>query len=224
VIELLGIEKIYGSLRRHVLKGINLQIAAGEHVAITGGSGVGKSSLMNIIGCLDTPTAGHYRLDGEELTGRPDTYLSAVRNRRIGFVFQLFHLLPRLSVFENVLLPVMYSDRSLDDARARAAELLARVGLGDRLADHPNILSGGQQQRVAIVRALINEPALVLADEPTGNLDPAAAGGILDLFDTLVRSGQTVILVTHDPAVAARAGRVLQLEDGKIVSDTRRPG
>jgi putative ABC transport system ATP-binding protein len=222
MIELERIEKIYGSPGRHVLKGIDLQISTGEHVAITGGSGAGKSTLMNIIGCLDTPTAGHYRLDGEELTGRPDGYLSAVRNRRIGFVFQLFHLLPRLSVMENVLLPVMYSDRSIPEAEAHASELLERVGLGDRRSDHPNILSGGQQQRVAIVRALINQPALVLADEPTGNLDPAAAAGILDLFDTLVSSGQTVVLVTHDPTVAARAGRTLQLEDGRIVSDTRR--
>ncbi|MEA2339914.1 MAG: putative transport system ATP-binding protein [Thermoanaerobaculia bacterium] len=222
MIELEGIEKVYTSPPRTVLKGIDVRIESGEHVAIIGGSGAGKSTLMNILGCLDTPTAGRYRLDGEELTGRSDAERSTVRNRRIGFVFQLFHLLPRLTVMENVLLPVMYSDSSLEEAEARAMELLGKVSMADRASDRPNVLSGGQQQRVAIVRALINEPALVLADEPTGNLDGAAAAGVLDLFDTLVSGGQTLALVTHDPSVAARAARVLEIADGQIVSDRRR--
>ena len=222
MIELEGIEKVYSSPPRSVLKGIDLRIESGEHVAITGGSGAGKSTLMNIIGCLDTPTAGHYRLDGEELTGRSDAQRSEVRNRRIGFVFQLFHLLPRLTVMENVLLPVMYSDSSLKEAEVRALDLLEKVGMADRASDRPNILSGGQQQRVAIVRALMNEPALVLADEPTGNLDGTAAAGVLDLFDTLVGGGQTLVLVTHDLSVAARAARVLEIADGQIKADTRR--
>ncbi len=223
MIELEGIEKVYDSPARRVLQRIDVRIESGEHVAITGGSGAGKSTLMNIIGCLDRPTAGQYRLDGEELASRSDSYRSGVRNRRIGFVFQLFHLLPRLTVMENVLLPVMYSNTSLRDAETRARGLLARVGLADRAADRPNILSGGQQQRVAIVRALINEPALILADEPTGNLDGAAAAGVLELFDTLVGGGQTLVLVTHDPSVAARASRVLEIAAGEIVNDTRRP-
>lgn len=221
MIDLEGIEKTYPIAGRRVLQGIDLRIDSGEHVAITGGSGTGKSTLMNIIGCLDTPTSGCYRLDGEELTGRSDSYRSAVRNRRIGFVFQLFHLLPRLTVLENVLLPVLYSDSPLDEAEARAFTLLERVGLGDRARDLPSILSGGQQQRVAIVRALINQPALVLADEPTGNLDGAAAADILELFDALVERGQTLVLVTHDLSVAARARRVLELADGKVVADRR---
>lgn len=221
MIELEGIGKTYPSPARSVLQGIELRIESGEHVAITGASGTGKSTLMNIIGCLDTPTTGRYRLDGDEVTGRSDSYRSEVRNRRVGFVFQLFHLLPRLTVLENVLLPVLYSDLPLSEAETRARALLERVGLGDRASDRPNILSGGQQQRVAIVRALINQPALVLADEPTGNLDGAAAADILDLFDTLVGGGQTLILVTHDLSVAARARRVLELSDGKIVADRR---
>jgi putative ABC transport system ATP-binding protein len=221
LIELDGIEKVYTAPPRRVLDRIDLRIESGEHIAITGGSGAGKSTLLNILGCLDRPTAGQYRLDGEELAGRSDSYRSTVRNRRIGFVFQLFHLLPRLTVMENVLLAAMYSDGSLRDAEARARTLLEKVGLADRASDFPNILSGGQQQRVAIVRALINEPALILADEPTGNLDTAAAAGVLELFDTLVGGGQTLVLVTHDPSVAARAGRILELADGHIASDTR---
>ncbi len=221
MIQLQKIEKTYqaGGVETPVLRGIDLTIEQGEYVALMGPSGTGKSTLMNVLGLLDSASGGRYLFDGEDVTDLGDRALSRLRNQRIGFVFQLFHLLPRISALDNVLLPLLYSPHYPKDAKERGKGLLEQVGLGDRVKYKPYALSGGQQQRVAIARALINEPALILADEPTGNLDQKAGAEILDLFDQLHAQGRTLILVTHDPAVAARAKRIVALRDGTVESD-----
>ena len=202
------------------LDGVNLGIGAGEFVALTGPSGSGKSTLLNVLGCLDRPDAGSYRLDGIEVKSLDDTAASVVRNRRIGFVFQSFHLLPRLTVLENVLLPLRFSDEPDPETPDRARELLRRVGLGERLDHRPGQLSGGQMQRAAIARALVMKPALLLADEPTGNLDSRSAQEVLGLIGEVHRDGQTVVMVTHDNEVAANAPRQVRLRDGRIEHDS----
>ena len=202
------------------LDGVDLAIRAGEYVTLTGPSGSGKSTLLNVLGCLDRPDSGSYRLDGIEVRTLDDTAASRVRNRRIGFVFQSFHLLPRLPVLENVLLPMRFSEHPDEQAPRRAQTLLARVGLGDRMGHRPGELSGGQMQRAAIARALVLKPALLLADEPTGNLDSRSAKDVLALIDEVHQEGQTVVMVTHDNDVAAHAPRQVRLRDGKIEHDT----
>jgi putative ABC transport system ATP-binding protein len=206
----------------HALRGVSLEIRRNEYVAIMGPSGSGKSTLMNLIGCLDTPTTGEYWLNGQEVSRMPDDALARVRNREIGFVFQTFNLLPRASALANVELPLVYAGTGARQRRERAETALTRVGLGDRMDHRPNELSGGQRQRVAIARALVNEPAILLADEPTGNLDSTTSEEIMRVFQTLHGQGQTIIMVTHEADIAAHAGRVVVLRDGRIASDTRR--
>ena len=222
MIHLQQVERRYAMSGQSVpaLAGVDLHIGAGEFVAITGASGSGKSTLMNILGCLDRPCAGRYELEGVDVATLDDEATSRIRNRRIGFVFQSFHLLPRLSVRENVLLPRRYDDRDDPAAAARAEQLLRRVGLGERMEHRPNQLSGGQMQRAAVARALLMQPALLLADEPTGNLDSRSARDVLALFDELHAGGQTVVLVTHDHDVAAHAPRQIRLRDGRIEHDS----
>lgn len=221
VIDLKQVTKVYqmGEEFVHALDGVTLTIEHGEFAAIIGPSGSGKSTLMNIIGCLDRPTSGFFRLDGQEVSGLDDEQLAATRNRKIGFVFQNFLLLPRMSALFNVALPLVYAGVDSTLRLARAQENLAKVGLAERKSHHPNELSGGQRQRVAIARALINEPPILIADEPTGNLDTKASSEIMDIFCRLNRQGRTIIMVTHEPDIAAYAGRVIQVRDGKIVSD-----
>ena len=202
------------------LDDVDLDIDEGDFVAVMGPSGSGKSTLMNILGCLDTPDEGSYRLLGEEISRLDDTALSKIRNGRIGFVFQSFHLLPRLTALENVLLPLRYSDADPAATRARGLELMARLGLDDRMHHRPNQLSGGQRQRVAIARSLINAPPLLLADEPTGNLDSKTSAEILALFGELNRDGQTLLMVTHEDEIAAHARRLVRMRDGKIEHDS----
>jgi len=204
----------------HALAGVDLKVGAGEFVAITGPSGSGKSSLLNILGCLDHPSAGRYLIEGRDVATLDDEAGSDIRNRRIGFVFQSFHLLPRLTVRENVLLPLRFHRQPPADAHARADDLLERVGLAGRRDHRPNELSGGQMQRAAIARALLLAPALLLADEPTGNLDSKSAADVLALIDEVHRGGQTVVLVTHDHDIAARAPRRVRLHDGRIEHDS----
>ena len=201
---------------------VDLTIEPGELVAITGASGSGKSTAVNIMGTLDNPTSGSYRLDGQLVEGLDDTELALLRNRKIGFVFQAFHLLPGASALENVELPMVYAGMRPRARRERARAALERVGLGERAGHRPNQLSGGQQQRVAIARALVNQPLLVLADEPTGALDSTTTREILTLFRELSREGVTLVVVTHDPAVAAFAERVVEFSDGRVVADGRR--
>lgn len=203
----------------HALRGVNLEIAAGEFVAIMGPSGSGKSTLMNILGCLDTPTSGSYVLDGVPVQDRDADALAALRNRRMGFVFQQFNLLPRTTALENVELPLLYAGVGQPERRRRALAALQRVGLAERSSHTPAQLSGGQQQRVAIARALVNEPSLVLADEPTGALDSQTSTEVMQLLDTLNRQGITVIVVTHEADVAAWARRRLLFKDGRLVAD-----
>jgi ABC-type lipoprotein export system ATPase subunit len=203
----------------HALRSVNLEIAAGEFVAIMGASGSGKSTLMNILGCLDTPTSGSYVLDGVPVQDRDADALAALRNRRMGFVFQQFNLMPRTSALENVELPLLYAGVRQPERSRRALAALQRVGLGDRSSHSPAQLSGGQQQRVAIARALVNEPALILADEPTGALDSETSAEVMQLLDTLNRQGITVILVTHEADMAAWARRRLLFKDGRLVAD-----
>lgn len=224
MIALRELSKVYamGEAQVRALDGIDLSVAPGEFLAVMGPSGSGKSTLMNILGCLDTPTAGSYRLRGQEVGRLDDDRLSAIRNREIGFVFQTFNLLPRLTAQENVELPLIYTGVSPMDRRARARELLELVGLKDRAGHCPNEMSGGQRQRVAIARALVNRPAIVLADEPTGNLDSVTAGEILALLAALNSMNHTLILVTHDREVAGRAPRVIHMRDGKIVDEVCR--
>ena len=204
----------------HALAGVDLRIETGEFIAITGPSGSGKSSLLNILGCLDHPTRGRYLIEGRDVATLDDEASSDTRNRRIGFVFQSFHLLPRLNVLENVLLPLRFNRQPPADAQARAHALLDRVGLGERKHHRPDQLSGGQMQRAAIARALLLQPALLLADEPTGNLDSKSAADVLALMDEVHAGGQTVVLVTHDQDVAAHAPRQVRLHDGRISHDS----
>jgi ABC-type lipoprotein export system ATPase subunit len=222
MIELEDITKQYqkgGAPIVHALRGVSLAIGRGELVAIAGASGSGKSTLMNVLGLLDRPDAGHYRFDGREVSTLSAREQARLRNTRIGFVFQAFHLLPRASALENVELPLVYSDRA--DIRGLGRRALELVGLADRVAHTPAELSGGQQQRVAIARALVNEPDLMLADEPTGNLDSESAADILATFEALHVTGRTIVIVTHDAAVAARCPRRIRIADGRVVEDTR---
>ena len=221
MIELENVEKFYvaGSVETRVLKGVSLRIEAGEFVVIMGASGTGKSTLMNILGCLDKPTAGHYRLDDTDMVNLDDDALSHLRNGKIGFVFQQFHLLDRATALRNVMLPLIYANEYPDDARQRAEKALTAVGLADRMTYRPNQLSGGEQQRVAIARALITDPSILLADEPTGNLDSKSGAEVLAIFQRLHRDGGTIIVVTHDRAVAEHADRIIVLKDGMIAED-----
>jgi putative ABC transport system ATP-binding protein len=223
VIELSGIVKTYtmGEETVRALAGVDLSIGRNEYVALTGPSGSGKSTLMNLLGCLDTPTEGRYLLNGKDVAQMDDDQLAGIRNREIGFVFQSFHLLPRQTVLQNVMQPLVYRGMPHRERVQRATESLRKVGLGDRLSHRPNQLSGGQRQRVAVARALVGEPSLLLADEPTGNLDSATSRDIMALFDALHAQGQTVIIVTHEPDIAAHCHRVLRVSDGRIVSDVR---
>ncbi len=223
IIRLAGITREYvmGSEKVLALRGVDLEIQRNEYVAIMGPSGSGKSTMMNMLGCLDTPSGGQYWLNGQEVSTMVDDDLARVRNREIGFVFQTFNLLPRATALANVELPLVYAGVSTRERKRRAEAALERVGLGNRMDHRPNELSGGQRQRVAIARALVNEPSILLADEPTGNLDSATSVEIMRVFGALHAQGQTVILVTHEPDIAAHAHRVVVLRDGKVDSDRR---
>jgi len=221
MIELETIDKTYGNgnTATPVLKDVSLRIQAGEYVALMGASGTGKSTLMNILGCLDKPTGGQYQLDGADAVSLDDNALSHLRNQKIGFVFQQFHLLERTTALKNVMLPLIYSEPHPEDAQQSAEEALMAVGLSDRMYYRPGELSGGQQQRVAIARALITNPQIILADEPTGNLDSASGLEILAIFKRLHRDGRTIIIVTHDEEVAEHADRIIVLKDGRVDQD-----
>jgi putative ABC transport system ATP-binding protein len=223
VLELTAVEKIYGSTRNplRVLRGIDLSIEPGEYLAITGPSGSGKSTMLNILGCLDRPSAGTYRLDGQDVATLSDRELSNLRNERIGFVFQSFNLIAHLTVLENIEIPLFYAHSPRRDRRARCSKVLEAVGLGHRLAHLPSELSGGENQRAAVARALVNDPRVLLADEPTGNLDSAIAGDILRLFRDLNAEGRTIVMITHDRDVARQAPRLVTFRDGMIQSDVR---
>jgi len=224
IIQLQNVTRIYkvGVERIHALDGIDLELSENEYVAVMGPSGSGKSTLMNVLGCLDRATSGYYELDGQDTTKMSDAALARVRNERIGFVFQSFELLGRLSALKNVEIPLIYSKNGWWSRRKRAQNVLERVGLGDRITHKPNQLSGGEKQRVAIARALVCDPSILLADEPTGNLDSKTSEGILELFDQLHREGQTIIIVTHEEHVARHAKRIIQMKDGRICSDLPR--
>ena len=204
-----------------VLKGIDLDIEKGEYVALMGPSGSGKSTLMNLLGCLDTPTSGSYMLNGVDVSSMSDDELAEIRNKEIGFVFQTFNLLPRTTALGNVALPMVYAGASKQERMARATEVLADVGLSDRMDHKPNQLSGGQRQRVAVGRALVNRPSIILADEPTGNLDSKTSLEIMQLFETIHKAGNTVIVITHEEEIAAHTNRIIRLRDGVIESDDR---
>lgn len=224
VVDLTGVRKTYRSGSPHgpvfeALRGIDMSIAEGEYVAVIGPSGSGKSTLMNLLGCLDTPTEGTYLLGGEDVSAMSEAQLAEVRNRRIGFVFQQFHLLSSLPAWRNVELPLVYAGVHRSDRRERAMAALERVGLGDRVDNRPGELSGGQQQRVAVARALVTEPDIILADEPTGNLDSASTDAVLGLLDELHATGRTIVLITHEHDVAAQAQRNLVIRDGLITDD-----
>ncbi|MEM8739223.1 MAG: ABC transporter ATP-binding protein [Planctomycetota bacterium] len=225
VAEIRGVTKVYQKSKAvppvHALAGVDLVVPRGQYIAIMGPSGSGKSTMMNIIGCLDRPTAGQYLLDGEDVATMSDERLSRVRGKRLGFVFQAFNLIPQLDVQENVAVPLFYQGASPAARRAKAAEALGRVGLADRLTHRPSELSGGQQQRVAIARALVNDPSILLADEPTGALDTKTGDAILELFEELHGNGQTVVVITHDEEVAVHCERVVRLRDGRIDRDEK---
>jgi len=225
MIELRGIVKKYvlGEETVLALAGVDLFIGRNEYVALIGPSGSGKSTLMNIIGCLDSPSEGQYILNGRDTSSRSDDELATVRNREIGFIFQSFHLLPRQTALQNVMQPLVYRRMPPVERRERAAHALEKVGLGDRLDHRPNQLSGGQRQRVAVARALVGEPSLLLADEPTGNLDSRTSLEIMALFDALHAQGQTVVIVTHEPDIAAHCRRTIRVRDGLVVEDSLNP-
>jgi putative ABC transport system ATP-binding protein len=225
LIDIRDVRKIYvmGTNEVRALAGVDLDVRAGEYLAVMGPSGSGKSTLMNVIGCLDTPSSGSYRLRGTEIRDREDDELARIRNQEIGFIFQTFNLLPRADALHNVELPLIYAGKPAKERRARAIDMMELVGLADRMHHRPNELSGGQRQRVAIARALVNNPSIVLADEPTGNLDTKTGQEIMALLDDIHRKGNTVILVTHEEEIAAHAHRVVRLRDGLIESDVRRP-
>jgi putative ABC transport system ATP-binding protein len=221
MIRMSGIRKVYSTGRVEVeaLRGVDLEIGDNEYVAVVGPSGSGKSTLMNIIGCLDTPSSGEYVLSGEAVAGLDRNRLAEIRNKHVGFVFQNFNLLPYATALENVELPLLFAGIPTAERRSRAEEMLRRVDLADRMEHKPTELSGGQMQRVAIARALVNKPAIVLADEPTGNLDSASGKAIVNLFAELHAAGQTIVMITHDQAVARLASRVIQIRDGLVVED-----
>ena len=221
LIELENLEKIYdtGTNKVEALKNITLSVRENEFIAIMGPSGSGKSTLMNIIGCLDTPSGGVYRLKGEEVGGLSSDQLAEIRNKRIGFIFQNFNLLPQLTAFENVEMPLLFKGDSAKTRKARVEQLMAQVGLSDRMKHKPTELSGGQMQRVSIARALACDPDIILADEPTGNLDTTSGKDIIGLFEELWKSGRTLVVITHDQAVARRTKRIVQLQDGEVTSD-----
>ena len=223
VIEAAGLHRWYGEgdARVEILRGVDLVVGRGEHVAIMGASGSGKSTLLSILGCLDRPDRGTYALDGVDVLTLADDALSEVRLRRIGFVFQAFHLVPQLTVVENVEMPLFYAGVSRGERHARIAASLERVGMEHRLDHRPSQLSGGEQQRVAIARALVLDPPLVLADEPTGNLDTQNGAAVLALLDAIHAEGRTIVMVTHDPTIAGRAGRTIHVRDGLVVEETR---
>ncbi len=223
VIDIKGIRRDFplGQEIVKVLKGIDLQIEKGEYVALMGPSGSGKSTLMNLLGCLDTPTEGSYLLSGQDVSNMSDDELAEIRNKEIGFIFQTFNLLPRTTALDNVALPMIYAGASKKARTERAKEVLTDVGLADRMDHRPNQLSGGQRQRVAVGRALVNKPSIILADEPTGNLDSKTSDEIMKLFSDIHKAGNTVIVVTHEEEVALHAHRVIRLRDGLIESDTR---
>jgi len=223
LIQLENVTKVYkmGDVEVHALRGVSITVPRGDFVAIMGASGSGKSTLMNILGCLDRPSSGRYLLAGRDVSGLTRNELAEIRNQLLGFVFQSFNLLSRTSAIENVELPLIYADIPTRERRRRAREALERVGLGDRIHHHPNQLSGGQQQRVAIARALVSQPKVIMADEPTGNLDSRTSIEILALFQELGRSGITIVLVTHEADIAAHAARVLVMKDGRLQTDRR---
>ncbi|MFC5182569.1 ABC transporter ATP-binding protein [Actinomadura harenae] len=226
VLDLRDVTKVYGTgdatTAVHALRGVTLTVERGDYVAVMGASGSGKSTLMNIIGCLDVPSGGRYRLDGLDVGGLDERRLAILRNRRIGFVFQSFNLIPRMSALANVELPLAYGGVRRDERRRRALAALTEVGLADRVRHEPNELSGGQQQRVAVARALVTAPTLLLADEPTGALDSASTADVLAIFDRLSRAGRTLVVITHEEEVAAHAKRVVRLVDGRVAGDLRR--
>lgn len=225
-ITLTDIQKIYhmGDNVVYALAGVSMTIASGEFTAIMGPSGSGKSTLMNILGCLDRPTSGSYQLDGQEVATLSDDELAITRNKKIGFVFQSFNLLPRMSALQNVALPLVYAGVEKNDRIARASKALAMVGLDTRMDHRPNELSGGQRQRVAIARALVNDPTIIMADEPTGNLDTKSSDEVMDIFRELNSQNRTIVLVTHEPDIAENARRVITVRDGKIIRDERKAG